>query len=57
LAREEAAATVFFTVPGPKMIWQFEERGYDVPLIFGGSNLVNKPPRWEYMLVPERVHL
>ncbi len=57
LAREEAAATVFFTVPGPKMIWQFEERGYDVPLNFGGSNLANKPPRWEYMLVPERVHL
>ncbi len=57
LAREEAAATVFFTVPGPKMIWQFEERGYDVPLNFGGSNIANKPPRWEYMQVPERVHL
>ncbi len=57
LAREEAAATVFFTVPGPKMIWQFEERGYDVPLNFGGSNVANKPPRWEYMLVPERVRL
>ena len=34
LAREEAAATVFFTVPGPKMIWQFGERGYDIPLTF-----------------------
>ncbi len=57
LAREEAAAAVFFTVPGPKMIWQFEERGYDIPLNFGGSNVANKPPHWEYMLVPERVHL
>ena len=57
LAREEAATTVFFTVPGPKMIWQFEERGYDIPLNFGGSNLANKPPHWEYMTVPERVHL
>ena len=57
LARGEAAATVFFTVPGPKMIWQFGERGYDVPLNFGGSNVANKPPRWEYMLVPERVRL
>ncbi len=57
LARVEAAASVFFTVPGPKMIWQFGERGYDVPLNFGGSNVANKPPRWEYMLVPERVHL
>lgn len=57
LAREEAAAAVFFTVPGPKMIWQFEERGYDVPLNYGGSNVANKPPRWEYMTVPERRHL
>ncbi len=57
MAREEAAAAVFFTVPGPKMIWQFEERGYDVPLNYGGSNVANKPPRWEYMTVPERRHL
>ncbi|MBK7123229.1 MAG: 1,4-alpha-glucan-branching protein [Chitinophagaceae bacterium] len=57
LARAEAATTVFFTVPGPKMIWQFGERGYDIPLNFGGSNVANKPPHWEYMLVPERVHL
>jgi glycosidase/nitrous oxide reductase accessory protein NosL len=57
LAREEAAASVFFTVPGPKMIWQFEERGYDVSLVFGGSNLAPKPPRWEYMLDPNRRRL
>lgn len=57
LARQEAAATVFFTVPGPKMIWQFGERGYDIPLTFGGSNVANKPPHWEYMTVAERVHL
>jgi 1,4-alpha-glucan branching enzyme len=57
LAREEAAATVFFTIPGPKMIWQFEERGYDIPLTFGGSNLANKPPHWEYMDDPNRKHL
>jgi len=57
LARQEAAASVFFTVPGPKMIWQFGERGYDIPLNFGGSNVANKPPHWEYMTVPERVHL
>ena len=57
LAREEAAAAVFFTVPGPKMIWQFEERGYDIPLTFGGSNVANKPPHWEYMNDPNRRHL
>jgi glycosidase len=57
LAREEAAATVFFTVPGPKMIWQFEERGYDIPLTFGGSNVAPKPPHWEYMQDANRKHL
>lgn len=29
LARQEAAAAFFFTVPGPRMIWQFGEVGYD----------------------------
>lgn len=57
LAREEAAATVFFTVPGPKMIWQFEERGYDTSINYGGSNVANKPPYWEYMNNPNRRHL
>ena len=57
LAREEAAAAVFFTVPGPKMIWQFEERGYDISINFGGSNLANKPPHWEYMNNANRRHL
>ncbi len=54
LKRMEAGASVFFMAPGPKMIWQFGERGYDVSINFGGSNVSNKPPRWEYMTVPER---
>ena len=57
LAREEAAAAIFLVTPGPKMIWQFEERGYDIPLTFGGSNVSNKPPHWEYMQDPNRKHL
>ncbi len=57
LAREEATAAVFFTVPGPKMIWQFEERGYDLSINTGGSNLANKPPHWEYMNNANRRHL
>ena len=57
LAREEAAASIFFTVPGPKMIWQFEERGYDESINFGGSNLAPKPPHWEYMTNANRKHL
>jgi 1,4-alpha-glucan branching enzyme len=32
MARNEAAAAFFFTVPGPKMIWQFGEVGYDYSL-------------------------
>jgi hypothetical protein len=57
LAREEATACVFFLIPGPKMIWQFEERGYDISRDFGGSNVANKPPHWEYMQNPNRKHL
>lgn len=57
LDRQAAAAAVFFTVPGPKMIWQFGERGYDLSINFGGSNLANKPPRWEYMTEPDRLKL
>jgi glycosidase len=57
LDRQAAAAAVFFTVPGPKMIWQFGERGYDIPLNFGGSNVSNKPPHWEYMADADRLKL
>jgi 1,4-alpha-glucan branching enzyme len=57
LERQAAAAAVFFTVPGPKMFWQFGERGYDISLGFGGSNVANKPPHWEYMADANRLKL
>ncbi len=57
LSRQAAAASVFFTVPGPKMIWQFGERGYDLSINYGGSNVSNKPPHWEYMSDPNRLNL
>jgi 1,4-alpha-glucan branching enzyme len=57
LIRQAAAAAVFLTTPGPKMIWQFGERGYDVSIGFGGDRLANKPPKWEYMSDPKRVQL
>ncbi|MDN3659261.1 alpha-amylase family glycosyl hydrolase [Ferruginibacter paludis] len=57
LDRQAAAAAVFFTVPGPKMFWQFGERGYDISLGFGGSNVANKPPHWEYMADADRLKL
>jgi glycosidase len=56
LDRQAAAAAVFFTVPGPKMIWQFGERGYDVSIGFNGR-IGNKPPLWNYMADPNRLKL
>jgi 1,4-alpha-glucan branching enzyme len=53
LARSEAAAAFFFTVPGPKMVWQFGELGYDVSIDFNGR-VGNKPIRWNYYQEPAR---
>ncbi|MEY3443650.1 MAG: hypothetical protein RLZZ519_1931, partial [Bacteroidota bacterium] len=56
LSRMELAGNFFFTIPGPKMVWQFCERGYDIS-IDDPCRVCNKPPRWEYMNVPERQRL
>ncbi|MCD4731612.1 MAG: T9SS type A sorting domain-containing protein [Bacteroidales bacterium] len=54
LTRIELAAAFFYTVPGPKMLWQFGELGYDYhinyPGLIGGSDnrLTPKPVRWDY---------
>lgn len=47
LRRIEAAASMFFTIPGPKMLWQFGELGYDVDIDYNGR-VGKKPIRWEY---------
>jgi hypothetical protein len=69
LRRMEAAASLFFTIPGPKMIWQFGEKGYDksifactdntVPQPYGTDNckLSRKEPRWNYMQEVSRKRL
>jgi glycosidase len=57
LERNAAAAAVFFTTPGPKMIWQFGERGYDSSINANGGRLSNKPPMWHYMADPNRAKL
>lgn len=57
LQREAAAAAVFFTVPGPKMIWQFGERGYDISIDAEGGRVSPKSPHWEYMQDPDRQKL
>lgn len=47
LKRIETAANLFIPFPGPKMIWQFGELGYDVSIDFNGRT-GRKPIRWEY---------
>ena len=53
MRRSACNAAFFFTVPGPKMIWQFGELGYDVSIETGGRT-GKKPLHWEYYDVPER---
>jgi len=39
-----------FMIPGPKMLWQFEELGYDISIDYNGR-VGNKPPVWSYQFV------
>ena len=55
LQRIELAAAFFFTIPGPKMIWEWGELGYDYSIntCIDGSVQENcrldlKPVRWDY---------
>ncbi|WP_343329560.1 alpha-amylase family glycosyl hydrolase [Polaribacter staleyi] len=48
LKREELAGAFYFTVPGPKMIWQFGELGYDLSIEENGRT-GNKPILWSYL--------
>ncbi|HPT43118.1 MAG TPA: alpha-amylase family glycosyl hydrolase [Paludibacteraceae bacterium] len=41
-------------IPGPKMIWQFGEMGYDYSINFGGSNVANKPSAWSWLSLAHR---
>ena len=52
LKRVEAAAVIMMSVPGPKMIWQFGELGYDYEL--NNDRLAQKPIRWDYFDEPDR---
>ncbi|MCH7396427.1 alpha-amylase family glycosyl hydrolase [Belliella sp. DSM 107340] len=53
--RNQLLATFFFAIPGPKMLWQFEEYGYDLEL--NNDRLGVKPTRWNYLENPERQRL
>lgn len=56
LARMEQAVAFFLTIPGPKMMWQFGEYGYDYSIDFNGR-VGNKPVRWDYLNNPNRLKL
>jgi glycosidase len=57
LIRAELCAAFFFTIPGPKMIWQFGELGYDYSLFYNNDKLAPKPIRWDYFYNPNRQRL
>lgn len=48
LNRIKLAAAFFFTIPGPKLFWQFGELGYDVSIEYNGRT-GEKPLRWNYL--------
>lgn len=54
LKHMEMAAVIWLAIPGPKMIWQFGELGYDYSIFFGGDRTAPKPPRWDYWDIYER---
>jgi 1,4-alpha-glucan branching enzyme len=56
LDRIKASAAFYFTIPGPKMFWQFGELGYDIPIDFNGR-VGAKPIKWDYYNNPDRLKL
>lgn len=47
LSRMELAGAFFIPIPGPKMIWQFGELGYDYSIDYD-CRVCNKPISWDY---------
>jgi 1,4-alpha-glucan branching enzyme len=56
LKRQEMAAAFLFGMPGPKMIWQFGELGYDISINQNGRT-GEKPVLWTYNTQPNRLAL
>lgn len=64
LDRVELNSVFHLLLPGPKMIWQFGERGYDLSInrcengsVSYDCRLSPKPPRWEYLDNNDRTDL
>jgi 1,4-alpha-glucan branching enzyme len=56
LRRQELFATFMYAIPGPKMLWQFGELGYEIDLLLNGRT-GNKPILWNYFTEPNRRRL
>ncbi len=54
MRRAGASAAFFLTVPGPKMIWQFGEIGYDYSIDYNDRTGEKPVVTDAYMAVPER---
>jgi 1,4-alpha-glucan branching enzyme len=64
LDRMKAASLMLFTVPGPKMLWQFGELGYDQSINRCPDGTINescrvspKPIKWDYLENDDRYNL
>ncbi|TNF39579.1 MAG: T9SS type A sorting domain-containing protein [Bacteroidetes bacterium] len=64
LKRIELNSVFNIPLPGPKMIWQFGERGYDQSInrcadgtINSNCRLAPKPAYWQYLNNPDRIAL
>ncbi|MBB6325458.1 1,4-alpha-glucan branching enzyme [Algoriphagus iocasae] len=53
--RNQLLTAFYFGIPGPKMIWQFGEFGYDQEL--NNDRLGIKPTKWNYLDNPQRYRL
>ncbi|MEY3586254.1 MAG: hypothetical protein RLZZ243_1318, partial [Bacteroidota bacterium] len=56
LGRMQTAAVIFLTQPGPRMLWQFQELGYDIS-IDNPCRVCNKPILWNYFTQARRRQL
>ena len=64
LRRIELSACFNLPIPGPKMIWQFGELGYDYSINYCEDGTINddcrvapKPIRWDYYDDPDRLRI
>ncbi len=64
LKRVGAVSAFFYAIPGPKMLWQFGELGYDFSINYCPDGSINddcrtgpKPIRWDYYEEMQRFEL